>query len=120
MKEKAARTAVDGYLIRYRNAFHEVAEKCSGTLALALIQGLVMTAAVMKKNQFHGLMYCSITFIALVATVGFFTCFLVIIDVINKQEECGKYLKSFIFLFYICVYIGSILSAVATFNSLKG
>lgn len=120
MKEETTRTVVDESFVRFFNTFHSVAEKSSGTLALAIIQCLVMVAAVVKKEEVHGLMYWGLTFVAVISTLGFFVCFLSIINVIIKQEQCGKWIKSLIFLLYISAYIGTLLSGIATIISLKG
>ncbi|WP_221925486.1 hypothetical protein [Enterobacter hormaechei] len=120
MKEGTTRTVVDESFVQFFNSFHSIAEKTSGTLALAIIQCLVMVAAVVKKGQVHGVMYWGLTFVALVSTLGFFVCFLSIINVIAKQDNCGRWIKSLIFSLYISAYIGTLLSAIATIISLNG
>jgi len=79
-----------------------------------------MAAVVVKKEQFYGLSYWGLTFVAVISTVGFFVCFISVIRVVIKQDKCGKWTRFLIFLLYIPVYIAMILSAVATYNSLKG
>lgn len=120
MKGKKHQNAVDDAFRRFFDTYHLVAEQCSGTLALSIVQCLVMAASVVKKDQFSGLNYWLLTAVALISTVGFLACFLVMINVIIKQDTCGKWSKFLIFLLFAPVYVGIILSAVATFNSLKG
>lgn len=120
MKEKSTRNVVDEAFVRFFDKFHTVAEKSSGTLALGIIQCLVMAASVIKRDQINGLMYWGLTFFAVVSTVGFIVSFVSIINVIIKQNECEKWIKFLILLLYIPIYIGVILSAIATYLSLKG
>lgn len=69
MKEGTTRTVVDESFVQFFNSFHSIAEKTSGTLALAIIQCLVMVAAVVKKKpgawgNVLGLNICCLSFYA--------------------------------------------------------
>ncbi|WP_156315656.1 hypothetical protein [Kluyvera genomosp. 1] len=119
MKEEPTRNVVDEAFVRFFDTFHTVAEKSSGTLAIGIIQFLVMATSVIKRAQANGLMYWGLTFFAVVSTVGFFVSFFSIINVILKQNECEKWIKYLMILLYAPVYVGVMLSAISTYYSLN-
>lgn len=118
MKKILHKRSLDIAFKRFFYTYYKVADKCSGTFALSIIQCVVMAVAVTKKDQLHGFQKWGLTFIAILSTVGFIASCFIIIDVVLRQKKCGIFLKAMIFLVFLPVPLGILFTAIATFKSL--
>lgn len=70
--------------------YGRVCESCSGAIALSLLQALAMFGCLEKREAGGLTLYCILTFIAVVATIGFFASLISIGRTIHIQSEGHK------------------------------
>lgn len=70
--------------------YGRVCESCSGAIALSLLQALAMFGCLEKREAVGLTLYCILTFIAVVATIGFFASLISIGRTIHIQSEGHK------------------------------
>lgn len=97
--------------------YGRVCESCSGAIALSLLQALAMFGCLEKREAGGLTLYCILTFIAVVATIGFFASLISIGRTIHIQSEGHKVAEFLISCIFYPVVIGILLSALATLQS---
>ena len=98
--------------------YGRVCESCSGAIALSLLQALAMFGCLEKREAVGLTLYCILTFIAVVATIGFFASLISIGRTIHIQSEGHKVAEFLISCVFYPVVIGILLSALATLQSI--
>ena len=98
--------------------YGRVCESCSGAIALSLLQALAMFGCLEKREAGGLTLYCILTFIAFVATIGFFASLISIGRTIHIQSEGHKVAEFLISCVFYPVVIGILLSALATLQSI--
>ena len=92
--------------------------KSSGAIALSLLQALAMFGCLEKREAVGLTLYCILTFIAVVATIGFFASLISIGRTIHIQSEGHNVAEFLISCVFYPVVIGILLSALATLQSI--
>lgn len=86
--------------------YGRVCESCSGAIALSLLQALAMFGCLEKREAVGLTLYCILTFIAVVATIGFFASLISIGRTIHIQSEGHKVAEFLISCVFYPVVIG--------------
>lgn len=97
--------------------YGKVCESCSGAIALSLLQALAMLGCLEKREAGGLILYCILTLIAVVATIGFFASLISIGRTIHTQSKGHKVAEYLISCVFYPVVIGILLTAVATLQS---
>ena len=99
--------------------YGRVCESCSGAIALSLLQALAMLSCLEKRDAGGLILYCILTLIAAVATIGFLASLISIGRTIHLQSKGHKVAEYLISCIFYPVVIGLLLTAVATLKSVQ-
>ncbi|HBR5479334.1 TPA: hypothetical protein L9Y92_001647 [Klebsiella pneumoniae] len=104
----------DGFM----DAYHHVAEKSSGTLALAVIQCVVTAASVLKAGELDSIESVILWGVAVISSIGFFVGACIIAALILEQTLSSRIGKLTLLVLFLPVYTGVLLTALLTVKSL--
>lgn len=99
--------------------YGRICERCSGALALSLLQALAMLGCLSYRGE-GGARYGILTIIAILAFIGFVGSILSIYTVIHSSTRSHKIERFIISCLFYPVVIGVLLTAIATYKSIGG
>ena len=99
--------------------YGKVCERCSGTIALSLLQALAMFSCLEKRYSGGIILYCLLTLIAIVATAGFLASLISIGRTIHIQSKGHKVAEYLISCIFYPVVIGILITAAATLKAIS-